>query len=300
MGSGTSSYVNGNIEVRLNYSTDNSLNGLGGSTNPPYSPGTVTIQTAGPASVLALGNSIKQYDPGSGETNVNNEHGNAIKTGPNSYASDPNKVVTIHVTGGGRVVLQDGGVSSNTTFGGEWSVDSGVLQIGPYQTPFNGWSPTGQLLNALGFKTLDGQTDNGSGIQGDPDMPNGVTVHSGGMFAVAVDQVNTNSAITTQHAAQPVNSTPDYLRNPITLSGGTLSATGYEVADFNADYADYFTQSTTPVTAKLGGNFTVTPGTSTIATYNVIGGTGAAHGPASSGGSRTLVNATAAFAAGAR
>ncbi len=45
----------------------------------------------------------------------------------------------------------------------------------------------------LGFKTLDGQTTGSQGTQavnGDPDMPNGVTVNHGGMFVVAADQVN--------------------------------------------------------------------------------------------------------------
>jgi len=288
-GRGTSSYANGDIEVRLNYSANNTVNGLG--TSPPYSPGSVTIQTVNPTDVLSILNSVKQYDPG--YITVGNEYGNAIKTSATTYASDPTKLVTIHVTGPGPVQLQDGGVSSDTTFGGEWSVDSGVLQIGPYQQTATGWNgPYGQLLNALGFKTLNGQTYNGSGsVQGDPDMPNGVTVHSGGMFAVAVDQVNTNPNIILYNQATPVNNTPDYLRNPITLSGGTLAATGYEM-DFFA-----LTLTNSLVTAKLGGDFTVGTGTSTIATYDPIGSSGT-RTVQLLGGSRTLSNSTAAFAAG--
>jgi len=289
LGSGSASYANGDIEVRLNYSASNTVNGLG--TSPPYAPGSVTIATVSPTDVLSILNSVKQYDPG--YITVNNEYGNAIKTGSATYASDPTKLVTIHIAGPGIVQLQDGGVSSDTTFGGEWSVDSGVLQIGPYQQASVGWNgPYGQLLNALGFKTLNGQTYNGTGsVQGDPDMPNGVTVHAGGMLAVAVDQVNTNQNIILSNAATPVNDTPDYLRNPITLSGGTLAATGYEM-DFSA-----LALTTTPVTAKLGGDFTVSPGTSTIATYDPIGSSGT-RTVQLLGGSRTLSNSTAAFSAG--
>jgi autotransporter-associated beta strand protein len=323
--SGTSSYANGNIEVRLNYSTSNSLNLLG--TAPPYAPGTVTIQTAGPTAMLSILNSVKQYDPGAGDANVNNNYGNAIKTGPNTYVSDPNKLVTINVTGGGLVQLQDGGTTSDSTFGGEWSVASGILEVGPFQQPngngVGGWSQSGQVLNALGFKTLNGQTYNGSGsVQGDPDMPNGVTVHSGGMFVVAVDQVNTNQVqgrygngtytetpvsggFNVTGGSYGVNGTPDYLRNPITLAGGTLAASGSEIADFGIpNYnslnqpADWFTTDSTPVTARLGGNFTVSGSiASTIDTFDPLGG----NGPRTVqlvGGSRLISNATAAYAAG--
>ena len=127
------------------------------------------------------------------------------------------------------------------------------------------------MLNALGFKTPNGQV---GAAQADPNIPNAVTVHSGGMFAVAVDQVNPNGGSTAaadSNTSNEVQITPDYLRNPITLSGGTLAATGYEM-DFNAGAID-----STPVTARLGGNFVVTgSGASTIDTYDPIGGTGPA------------------------
>ena len=234
---------------------------------------------------------------------VNNNYGNAIPnpSRANNYISDPNKLVTINVTGPGRVVLQGGGISSDETFGGAWSVGTlgsvgtSVLQIGPYQTPNENWSETDQLLNALGFKTVNGQTYNGSGsVQGDPDIPNSVTVNSGGMFVVAVDQVNTNSLNVSGTPAYGANGTPNYLRNPIILNGGTLSATGSEVASFN--YST-FAFSSNPVTAKLGGDFTVCAGTSTIDAYDPIGGTGA-RTVQLLGGSRLLRNSTAAFAAG--
>ncbi|MGO9115295.1 MAG: beta strand repeat-containing protein [Thermoguttaceae bacterium] len=303
--SGTSSYTNGNIEVALNYNGNNTINNKGSAA--PYAPGNVYIQTFNAGDVLSIQNSVKQYDRGA--TDINNNNGNAVwSSSAARYVSDPSKLVVIHVMGPGVVQLQSGGVSSDTTFGGEWSVDSGVLQVGPYQPSFYNssadyWSgPAGQLLNALGFKTVDGQTYNGSGsVQGDPDIPNGVTVHSGGMFAVAVDQVNTNASL--QYSESTANPTPDYLRNPITLSGGTLAATGYEMVFNTTSFPnDPFglaggSMSTTPVTAKLGGDFTVSPGTSTIATYDPLGNTGA-RTVQLLGGSRTLSNSTAAFAAG--
>lgn len=156
------------------------------------------------------------------------------------------------------------------------------------------------MLNALGFKTT-GQTNSAGTGEGDPDIPNGVTVHTGGMFAVAVDQVNLNQSL--NYSETTANPTPSYLRNPITLSGGTLAATGYEMT-FNVGVPDApfglggGNLNSTPVTAKLGGDFIVSAGTSTIATFDTIGGTG----PRTVqllGGSRQLSNSTAAYAAGA-
>jgi autotransporter-associated beta strand protein len=285
--SGTSAYypiANGDLTAVLNYNA----------TSKTYSPATVAFQTVNSSDVLAIEDSIHQYDP----NDDTNNYGTAVKTGSATYAADASKLVTIHVTGPGAIQLQSGGVSSDETFGGSWSVDQGVLQIGPIPTTTNtpGWSgPTGQILNALGFKTLDGQTYAGAGsIKGDPDMPNGVTVNSGGMFAVAVDQVNQNTAIVNQGIATPQNDTPNYLRNPITLSGGTLAATAFEVSFPDSGGV---AATTNPVTARLGGDFTVSPGTSTVDTYDPVGGTGA-RTVQLLGGTRVLSNSTAAFAAG--
>ena len=134
-------------------------------------------------------------------------------------------------------------------------------------------------------------------MTGDPDIPNGVTVNAGGMFAVAVDQVNQNPSIAADNIATPQNATPGYLRNPITLNGGTLAATGYEVSFGSAVSATGVALTNTPVTAKLGGDFIVSPGTSTVDTYDPIGGSGA-RTVQLLGGSRILSNSTAAFAAG--
>ncbi len=200
-----------------------------------YSAGSVTFATgSSPTDVLAIKNSVKQYDPN--YLLAGNEYGNWVVgtpgNGSTGYA-DPTKLITAHVTGAGVVKLQDGGVSSYKTFGGQWSVDSGVLQVGPFvanPTPdpsstSTGWGgPYGEPLNALGFHTPNGQSY--PGTQADPDLPNAVTVNAGGILAVAVDQVNANPNIT----SGPVNPTPNYLRNPVTLNGGAIAATGYEVS----------------------------------------------------------------------
>ena len=302
--SGTSSYTNGDIEAALNYNTNNNVNNKG--TAVPYQPGNVYIQTVHASDVLSIQNSVKQYDAGASD--INNNYGNAIwSASTGRYVSDPNNLVTIHVSGPGIVQLQAGGNTSNATFGGQWSVESGVLQVGPYQQSFDASSsnyssgPAGQLLNALGFKTVDGQTFNGSGsVQGDPNIPNGVTVHSGGMFAVAVDQVNLNQSL--NFSETTANPTPSYLINPITLSGGTLAATGYETT-FNVGGSDFEfglgggVVNNTPVTAKLGGDFIVSAGTSTVATYDALGNTGT-RTVQLLGGSQQLSNSTAAYAAG--
>ena len=82
---------------------------------------------------------------------------------------------------------------------------------------------------------------------------------------------------------------PNYLRNPVTLSGGSIAATGYEVT-FTAANTTYTnargvqwpgatgvaegTPDSTPVVARFGGDFTVAAGTSSVLTYDPIGGTG--------------------------
>lgn len=282
--SGTSSYAAGDISPVLNVS---------GTT---YSPATVTIQTVNASDVLSIMDSVKMYDPGA--SSANNNYATAIySASAGRYVSDPTRLITLNITGPGLVQLQSGGVTSNETFGGQWNVQSGVLEVGPIPTTNANWTtgPQGQILNALGFKTVEGQTYAGAGsVQGDPDIPNGVTVNAGGMFAVAVDQVNLNPSIS---SGTPQNTTPDYLRNPITLNGGTLAATGYEVAFASAVSSTGVVTTNTPVTAKLGGDFIVSPGTSTVDTYDPIGGSGARMVQLL-GGSRVLSNSTYAFAAG--
>jgi fibronectin-binding autotransporter adhesin len=285
--SGTSSYANGDITPTLNYSS--------GTT---YSPGTVTIRTVNASDVFSIMDAVKLYDPGA---DPNNYETAVYSASAGRYVSDPTKLITLNIAGPGLVQLQSGGVSSDETFSGQWNIQSGVLEVGPFPTTTPSWTtgPQGQLLNALGFKTAGGQTYTGAGsVKGDPDVPNGVTVNAGGMFAVAVDQVNQNPSIAADSSPTPQNDTPGYLRNPITLNGGTLAATGYEVSFGSAVSATGVAPTNTPVTAKLGGDFIVSPGTSTVDTFDPIGGSGA-RTVQLLGGSRILSNSTAAFAAGA-
>jgi autotransporter-associated beta strand protein len=290
-GTGDASYERGDISPVLNY--------ISGTT---YSAGSVTFATGTSSTdVLAIKDSVKQYDPG--YLLAGNEYGNWVVgtpgNGSTGYA-DPAKLITAHVTGAGVVKLQDGGVSSYKTFGGCWSVDSGVLQIGPFvpnPTPdpnptSTGWGgPYGEPLNALGFHTPNGQSY--PGTQADPDLPNAVTVNAGGILAVAVDQVNANPNVT----SGPVNPTPDYLRNPVTLNGGAIAATGYEVSFSSSPTGAQGVATSTLVTARFGGDFTVGSGTSEVLTYDPIGGTGA-RTVELVGGSRYLANASIGWAAG--
>ena len=224
----------------------------------------------------------------------------------------------MHVTGGGVVKLQSGGVSADTAFGGQWSVDGGVLQVGPFQanptpSPVSTstlWGgPYGEAINALGFHTPNGQGY--PGTQGDPDLPNAVTVNTGGILAVAVDQVNGNpnnmtytNGVGTDGAANP---TPTYLRNPITLNGGAIASTGYEVSFGAANGTDGSGNptSTNPqgmptgtfVIAQFGGSLTIGSGTSQVLTYDPVGGTGARQVDLV-GGTRYLPNASIGWTAG--
>ena len=259
-GSGNASYERGTISAVLNFSSGS------------YSAGSITFATVNATDVLAIKDAVRQYDP----NYLVNEYGN---WDPATRQADPSKLITAHVSGPGVVKLQDGGVSADTVFGGAWSVDSGVLQVGPCvanPTPdptatSTGWGgPYGQPLNALGFHTPNGQAY--PSVYADPDLPNAVTVNAGGTLAVAVDQVNTNP----NTSDGSLNGTPKYLRNPITLNGGAIASTGYEMS-FGANPTDPQGMPTgTAVTARLGGDFTVASGaTSKVLTYDSVGGTGA-------------------------
>ena len=179
--------------------------------------------------------------------------------------------------------LQTGEVNYASTFGGVWSVDSGVLQVGPFVQNTNAgtggvqWKgPNGEALNALGFANPIGQDIRAAtSSTANPDLPNPVTVNNGGLLAVAVDQLNANPAGSSR-ASSTANATPPYLRNAITLNnGGGVAATGFEVT-FNksggtANQA-IAQAGNNPVTARLGGDFTVASGgTASILTYDPNG-----------------------------
>ena len=150
---------------------------------------------------------------------------------------------------------------------------------------YNG--PHGEPLNALGFKVPSSPVNPGG--HADADLPNAITI-KGGIFAIAVDAPNTNP----NNTVFPENPTPNYIRNPVTLAGGAIAATGFEV-DYSVNNGDpQGVPNTTPVTARLGGNFTVALGTSKILTYDPLN-TSAARTVELVGGSRTITNASAAF-----
>ncbi len=277
-----------------------------------YLPGSFTLTTGNASTdVLALAEEVRQFDP----NYTQNGYVNYLPGNPNNG----NYVVTAHVAGAGTVKLQSGGVDGDTVFGGAWSIDSGILQLGPYSgtslattattNPGQSSGPGGEIFNALGFKSTYDTGSSGS-VHGNPDLPNPVTVNAGGMLAIANDQINGNAV---NGLNTPANPTQPYYRNTVTLSGGTLAATGAEVT-WNYSSTDgsqgLITQSNAAVVARLGGEFDLTPSTtSTILTYDPNGlaldSTGsaiAADGIRRTvelvGGSNTLQNASPGIDAG--
>ncbi|MGO9109294.1 MAG: beta strand repeat-containing protein [Thermoguttaceae bacterium] len=281
-----------------------------------YLPGSFTLTTGTSSKdVLALTDEVRQFDP-------NYTINGYVNYLPSAGSANANYVVTAHVAGAGTVMLQSGGISSDEVFGGAWSVDSGVLQLGPFVGTLNTTTGTlagqtsgagGEIFNALGFKsTYD--TGSSGAVHGNPDLPNPVTVNAGGMLAIANDQINGNAV---NGLNSPTNPTQPYYRNPVTLSGGSLAATGAEVTwnlltSSNSGSQGVVTTSNTAVVARLGGNFTLTPSTtSTILTYDPNGPTvpttdgsgltdnlGLARTVELVGGSYTLANASPGLAAG--
>ena len=74
---------------------------------------------------------MRQFDP----NYTQNGYVNYLPGNPNNG----NYEVTAHVAGAGTVKLQSGGVDGDTVFGGAWSIDSGILQLGPSTGP--PWQP---------------------------------------------------------------------------------------------------------------------------------------------------------------
>jgi len=289
---GTTINVSGNVSWEGASLSPVLSNSDGTYNDNPLAPSTYTFHTTTSSAVLTLKNTYKQFDV--------NGVGNAEQ-----YA--PNVDVVTHITGGGRVILENGSSgneasSSNQTYGGDWSVDSGTLQVGPIlQTPATFFTNNSQTINALGFKTEAGSTG------ADPDLTNTVFIHAGGTLAIAVDQLNkdfpldtngnpyTTSTAATSYA---VNLTPDYIRNSVVIDGGSIEATGSEVT-FNtvASGLPEGVPNGTAVVARFGGNFSVTANGGKVLVSDVTGGTGARLVELD-GGTRTLANASPAFPAG--
>jgi hypothetical protein len=245
-------------------------------------PSQVYVNTPLSSDTLALATEVEQYSDYGGYQNFIGS----------SYT-------TINKTGLGNLILTSGGYTTNEDFNGQWNVSGGQLQIGPSlpsvsTTYTNGVIPAGskftstsspylggfgEPLNALGYANQGGTTSFASGqigligAYGDPDQPSSVTVSSGGLLAIGVDSPNSNPNNTTV----PLNPTPNYLRASVTLAGGTLASTGSEVVSSNFDLSNALptsasvTYTTTqaysynmpdgvPVSAQVGGTFTVASG----------------------------------------
>ena len=158
-----------------------------------------------------------------------------------------------------------------------------MLQVGPYigvvspstsAGAANG--PFGEIMNALGFKSVEDTTVLGTPtapvFRSNPTLANAVTVHAGGLLAIANDQANANP----NYTSTSDNPTPPYYQNPVTLSGGSLAATGAEVTFNSSPTAaqGVVTASNSAVVARFGGDFNLTAGsTSTILTYDPNGST---------------------------
>ena len=115
---------------------------------------------------------------------------------------------TINVNGPGRVVLQSGGLSSNTTYSGGWALSNGSLQLGPTS------ASTSEALNALGFKNADAK-------QG-----NAITVTGG---ATLIGAVNT---------PQDALVTPNFFRANVTLTSGKLATTGVASSNWGGNFTN--------------------------------------------------------------
>jgi autotransporter-associated beta strand protein len=194
------------------------------------SPVSVNMEAVGVNDVLTISTAIR---------------GNSKST---SYA-------TINVSGQGRIALTAGGLNSATTYGGSWTLQSGILQMG-------GDTGEGEALNALGFK------------DGDAKEGNTISVY-GGTLAGGV-----NVPVT-------VTSTPDFFRANVIMAGGAISSTngvdaeyggGFTTAVGTTSYVDVFDPVSpgvardvdlvagaagdfnNPSAVTLGGTLVVTPG----------------------------------------
>ena len=270
-GSGAAlAHASANVELNWNKATG-------------YSPGSVIFTTGtSPSNVLALHSEVEQTDPNYYQANENVNY--TLNNSGYQGTTNANYLITAHVQGAGTVKLQSGGIDGNV-FGGAWSVDSGILQVGPFVsttaaitsasggTNAGQWAgPGGEVLNGLGFKSAQNPTGSILAV-GNPDLPNAVAVNTGGMLAIANDQINGNAVAGLNN---PVNGTPAYYRNQVILNGGSLAATGAEVtfnpAGPSSGTQGVIEQSNAAVVARLGGGFTVTPGaTSTILTSDPNG-----------------------------
>ncbi len=285
--------------------------------DPTRPAGSFTLATVSKTDSLALQASFQQFDNNSSFNNNANCSLSATSGTITSANVTYSPAMTVNVTGSGTVMLQAGETTTFNTFGGLWSVNGGILQVGPFVqsltfantdalTKYSG--ATGEAMNALGFGTPTNQDFRANGgFSGNPDVPNPVTVNTGGMLAVAVDQLNA----VPNNIPAPRNPTPPYVRSGVTLNNGAaVAATGYEVTFFKSGgtaQAIAISGSNNAVTARLGGDFTVASGgTGSVLTYDpngqakdyngaTIGSDNQARTVELVGGTRTLSNTGGGF-----
>lgn len=168
--------------------------------------------------------------------------------------------VVIQVSGPGRVILNGGNrsnplstvspfkaITNAQNFAGSWDIQSGILQIGPVipNTQADGFNtdPVNEPLNALGFRNND------------PSQANPVLL-SGGTLAVGADAYNANPNVPDPYV-NTADPSINWIRSPITLKGGAIASTGFEVT-YGATAEDpQGIPTNVPVTANFGGDFTV-------------------------------------------
>jgi autotransporter-associated beta strand protein len=167
--------------------------------------GTVNVNTVNASDTFTFKNSLRRFAAGGGDSGA-----------------------TIRVGGLGRVLIESGPVSANTTYSGSWDVASGILQLGPVDP-----AGFGEALNGPGFKDSD------------PKLGNTITV-SGGTLAGAVNTPNPNSSA--------AGTTPNYFRANVVMSGGKVASVGLDAA-----YGGDFT-TTAATTSTVLVEDAVTPG----------------------------------------
>jgi autotransporter-associated beta strand protein len=200
--------------------------GISGS-NMWANSGTLNLNVPGAADYFVTGNSVRNVTAGS-------------------------STATINVTGGGRVHLASGGVStqaSGTQFSGTWELnmnnDTGVLQVGPILS-----GGFGEVLNALGYQPPTGATGPYTG------ETRPVIVNSG-TLAIGTDERNATTS--GGFAANTVDS----IRSPITLAGGKLASTAQRVVATVPNGA--------PVVAQVHGSITLAANSSVLL-YDPVAG----------------------------
>ena len=285
---------------------------LSQSTGSVYQQSNCYFTTASPSDTLTLNNNVQQFDPNSGVGHYNNGASTSGSSGvvstavANTSTNAYGMQTTIHVAGGGKVVLADGAnTNASSTFGGVWSVESGVLQVGPFQfnPNFNSdpnsasygnggvWNgPTGEPFTALGFMV---PKTNSTSYYGNPDMPTTATMNTGGVLAIAVDQLNPlDPTLAPGYYTSNFNATPAYVRTSVVLAGGSVASTGYEATFLQQSSGTQaaITSANSPVVARFGGNFTVSNSGGSVLTYDPNGQAKDSWGNAiaSDNGSRTV------------